>query len=143
MGGGGLSASCPDSWHSPEGYTCAAKSMDVREGAGEVVDQRGNGREPKSLVMIRFVFFFQAEDGIRDLTVTGVQTCALPISGQLREQADGLVTDLQAGNAVAAAARIAAMHQALEAARATPAAAMLVALGGQQKIGRASCRERG
>src|SRR6266478_8064977 len=25
------------------------------------------------------VFFFQAEDGIRDLTVTGVQTCALPI----------------------------------------------------------------
>src|SRR6266853_1256493 len=27
-----------------------------------------------------FVFFFQAEDGIRDLTVTGVQTCALPIS---------------------------------------------------------------
>src|SRR5256886_5841057 len=27
-------------------------------------------------------FFFQAEDGIRDLTVTGVQTCALPISFQ-------------------------------------------------------------
>src|SRR2546430_17071727 len=26
-----------------------------------------------------FCFFFQAEDGIRDLTVTGVQTCALPI----------------------------------------------------------------
>src|SRR2546430_5823053 len=26
-------------------------------------------------------FFFQAEDGIRDLTVTGVQTCALPILG--------------------------------------------------------------
>src|SRR2546428_7365689 len=26
-----------------------------------------------------FVFFFQAEDGIRDLIVTGVQTCALPI----------------------------------------------------------------
>src|SRR2546430_12538220 len=31
--------------------------------------------------MFFFVFFFfQAEDGIRDLTVTGVQTCALPIS---------------------------------------------------------------
>src|SRR2546430_1032056 len=28
-----------------------------------------------------YFFFFQAEDGIRDLTVTGVQTCALPISG--------------------------------------------------------------
>src|SRR5256886_3448877 len=29
--------------------------------------------------MQSFFFFFQAEDGIRDLTVTGVQTCALPI----------------------------------------------------------------
>src|SRR2546427_141437 len=28
---------------------------------------------------MRLLFFFQAEDGIRDLTVTGVQTCALPI----------------------------------------------------------------
>ena len=28
-----------------------------------------------------FIFFFQAEDGIRDYDVTGVQTCALPISG--------------------------------------------------------------
>src|SRR5688500_19664356 len=27
-----------------------------------------------------FIFFFQAEDGIRDYKVTGVQTCALPIS---------------------------------------------------------------
>src|SRR2546427_2999809 len=30
-------------------------------------------------VFLIFFFFFQAEDGIRDLTVTGVQTCALPI----------------------------------------------------------------
>src|SRR6266403_5008010 len=30
-------------------------------------------------VLLSFVFFFQAEDGIRDLYVTGVQTCALPI----------------------------------------------------------------
>src|SRR2546422_4319679 len=28
-------------------------------------------------------FFFQAEDGIRDVAVTGVQTCALPIFGSL------------------------------------------------------------
>src|SRR5437763_876261 len=28
-----------------------------------------------------FFFFFQAEDGIRDTSVTGVQTCALPIFG--------------------------------------------------------------
>src|SRR5688572_31825324 len=31
------------------------------------------------LLFFFFFFFFQAEDGIRDLTVTGVQTCALPI----------------------------------------------------------------
>src|SRR2546421_5010092 len=31
-----------------------------------------------------FFFFFQAEDGIRDLIVTGVQTCALPISRRRR-----------------------------------------------------------
>src|SRR2546430_5714861 len=30
-------------------------------------------------IVFSFFFFFQAEDGIRDLTVTGVQTCALPI----------------------------------------------------------------
>src|SRR5688572_33264337 len=30
-------------------------------------------------IVVLFFFFFQAEDGIRDLTVTGVQTCALPI----------------------------------------------------------------
>src|SRR5690348_17636136 len=32
------------------------------------------------VVFICFFFFFQAEDGIRDGRVTGVQTCALPIS---------------------------------------------------------------
>src|SRR5256885_5271003 len=35
----------------------------------------GSMRPPRLLV-----FFFQAEDGIRDYKVTGVQTCALPIS---------------------------------------------------------------
>src|SRR6266567_5776791 len=37
------------------------------------------------LVCFFFFFFFQAEDGIRDLTVTGVQTCALPISRSAAE----------------------------------------------------------
>src|SRR2546427_3479101 len=31
------------------------------------------------MTIAKWFFFFQAEDGIRDLTVTGVQTCALPI----------------------------------------------------------------
>src|SRR2546430_4155264 len=39
------------------------------------------GMLPAALIGVdgRVLFFFQAEDGIRDLTVTGVQTCALPI----------------------------------------------------------------
>src|SRR6202140_5607828 len=41
-----------------------------------------------------FVFFFQAEDGIRDLLVTGVQTCALPISSR-RRHTNLLVTGVQ------------------------------------------------
>src|SRR2546422_3399740 len=36
-----------------------------------------------SLVWWFFFFFFQAEDGIRDVAVTGVQTCALPILSRL------------------------------------------------------------
>src|SRR2546429_2001222 len=39
------------------------------------------GSRTSSLMMSGF-FFFQAEDGIRDVAVTGVQTCALPISVQ-------------------------------------------------------------
>src|SRR5260221_7642501 len=34
------------------------------------------------LIFFLFFFFFQAEDGIRDHCVTGVQTCALPILTQ-------------------------------------------------------------
>src|SRR5258706_346413 len=38
-----------------------------------------------------FVFFFQAEDGIRDWSVTGVQTCALPISNRIERPQYGAV----------------------------------------------------
>src|SRR5256885_11388729 len=37
-------------------------------------------RTPHAFEKRLVVFFFQAEDGIRDYKVTGVQTCALPIS---------------------------------------------------------------
>src|SRR3989442_2297723 len=49
-----------------------------------------------------FFFFFQAEDGIRDADVTGVQTCALPISERGKEdllavlaQVDALTDQVQ------------------------------------------------
>src|SRR5688572_33451122 len=38
-------------------------------------------------------FFFQAEDGIRDLTVTGVQTCALPICSCAKQSKDQPIWD--------------------------------------------------
>src|SRR3712207_332536 len=37
-----------------------------------------------SVMIVIYVFFFQAEDGIRDIGVTGVQTCALPIFSAVR-----------------------------------------------------------
>src|SRR5256885_3861568 len=40
-----------------------------------------------SLRYLFFFFFFQAEDGIRDYKVTGVQTCALPICSHLERSA--------------------------------------------------------
>src|SRR5215216_6569839 len=48
-------------------------------------DSRGSVYDAKHLVCV--FFFFQAEDGIRDDLVTGVQTCALPISRSLTTRA--------------------------------------------------------
>src|SRR2546430_12086686 len=53
-------------------------------------------RQAVSLVC-QSVFFFQAEDGIRDLTVTGVQTCALPISAGRKRLARGESQKVYAG----------------------------------------------
>src|SRR6266403_2491107 len=68
-------------------------------------------------------FFFQAEDGIRDLYVTGVQTCALPISEaaiardtanliSARKQVDLLKAEIS--QAVAASARASAVQRQAE-----------------------------
>src|SRR2546430_12445359 len=72
-------------------------------------------------------FFFQAEDGIRDLTVTGVQTCALPIFNAQ----DGLFTlverGLEHGAPVERTRLIGAISRALIADAEWPAARDLVA----------------
>src|SRR5699024_12151961 len=47
--------------------------------------------------MLCLVFFFQAEDGIRDRNVTGVQTCALPICTNILTKID-FVCKLRLGN---------------------------------------------
>src|SRR5204862_1181146 len=68
-------------------FTTAVSSSSFRYAAGRAVS-----------------FFFQAEDGIRDLYVTGVQTCALPIwpRGGVREQARhfGRVEQRHLGHAI-------------------------------------------
>src|SRR5438445_7446324 len=45
------------------------------------------------LCLIFFFFFFQAEDGIRDIGVTGVQTCALPISEWFDHDGETIVVE--------------------------------------------------
>src|SRR5690349_23124532 len=54
----------------------SALSMDISAWMASVVSSSSSSD-------VFFFFFFQAEDGIRDLYVTGVQTCALPISEPL------------------------------------------------------------
>src|SRR5256885_11072141 len=57
-------------------------------------------------------FFFQAEDGIRDYKVTGVQTCALPIWGQPRQRmVDGVELTLDLGHVVGARCALQALLQ--------------------------------
>src|SRR5256885_4816151 len=85
-------------------------------------------------------FFFQAEDGIRDYKVTGVQTCALPISrregGRAAERnpRHGAVADQPAARlrlCAALSVRDRPLPCRISAAR-----------GLWRQIGRASCRER-
>src|SRR5260370_41990073 len=54
--------------------------------------------------MFIFFFFFQAEDGIRDSSVTGVQTCALPIFRGKRKTAEASRSTLDDGEAKGATA---------------------------------------
>src|SRR5690349_23535480 len=75
-----------------------------------------------------YFFFFQAEDGIRDLYVTGVQTCALPI---LRNRP---------GHAATPIAR--ADFSALAITKSAACCAFDAAANTAREIGRASCRER-
>src|SRR2546430_5361244 len=91
--------------------------------------------------LILFFFFFQAEDGIRDLTVTGVQTCALPILCRsalgARPLALGatlflLATALAWGLAQLLSPRAAYLH----------VGAAIGTIMAANEIGRASCRER-
>src|SRR5207237_7498155 len=77
-------------------------------------------------------FFFQAEDGIRDSSVTGVQTCALPISGMQR---GALTSPVRATNFSAALHSGGHSESGGEDDGGSDAPEV-------KEIGRASCRER-
>src|SRR5260221_4683853 len=90
---------------------------------------------------LRF-FFFQAEDGIRDHCVTGVQTCALPICevrnlAQRSAQAAREIKQLIATSAT----RVKQGTELADQAGATMAE-VLHSIQRVTEIGRASCRER-
>src|SRR2546429_4402017 len=82
-------------------------------------------------------FFFQAEDGIRDVAVTGVQTCALPIFALSVWNSNSI--GVYTGAVSAALAQFVGHEVAARftASRKAPTSAEL-----QRQIGRASCRER-
>src|SRR3712207_7787504 len=93
------------------------------------------------IVRCLLFFFFQAEDGIRDIGVTGVQTCALPISPQRSvELPEDNYLGVPAGPATFVAHGWAGLVKKLRPGEHTITVVVADSEGG--KIGRASCRER-
>src|SRR5690349_6246514 len=86
-------------------------------------------------VVLGFAFFFQAEDGIRDLYVPGVQTCALPIYQRMKMSL--LSTELR--RELQSTSTNDLFRQQLARSDATDPLSRLLYV----EIGRASCRERG
>src|SRR5207245_5517431 len=89
-------------------------------------------------------FFFQAEDGIRDATVTGVQTCALPISILSAASIAAASCLSPRDSSMSAAERIAPIGLATSfpaSGGADPCTGSNIEV--RPEIGRASCRERG
>src|SRR3712207_6988294 len=87
-----------------------------------------------------FFFFFQAEDGIRDIGVTGVQTCALPIyRRRIREMVGRAVRDWGFRGVKVHRLDAPVTREVCEAVSAFGVPLLYDVAG---EIGRASCRER-
>src|SRR2546425_8097405 len=87
-------------------------------------------------------FFFQAEDGIRDKLVTGVQTCALPISPRGVQTQHTPTRPPDNLNLVGVDRRAAAKYRLERFALNRPVASACDRKDVPHEIGRASCRER-
>src|SRR5688500_19754580 len=94
------------------------------------------------LMLCYFIFFFQAEDGIRDYKVTGVQTCALPISAATASSTPASRRAMTVTRKMATGARQAAKPRVRRPSSPRPAT-VTESLRRRREIGRASCRERG
>src|SRR2546429_5013325 len=95
----------------------------------------------KKSCICRDYFFFQAEDGIRDVAVTGVQTCALPISEECQAQAKNIKGQNSLGPKREEADRM-LRQGGIFLFRFGRGKETLHSQNGAVKIGRASCRER-
>src|SRR5689334_19426306 len=111
-----------------------------------ILETAGSSLDNVLTVLTHLTIFFQAEDGIRDGTVTGVQTCALPICMRgVSFERVGAVTLALVDEVVVVvemlseAARLGRQHHVRDEACALPSVRKHFR---QQEIGRASCRER-
>src|SRR5256885_4595774 len=105
------------------------------------VDMYGLAAGDNRDFVINFFFFFQAEDGIRDYKVTGVQTCALPISQWTAEFVGSGVTSLHpAATPITHGATLYGLSVFWSGPSFPAANTTVIPLS--CKIGRASCRER-
>src|SRR5688500_19839904 len=87
--------------------------------------------------------FFQAEDGIRDYKVTGVQTCALPISSLGLEGAQGRSVLIEAGQLEKRPGGGSRVRDGVVLANRQHVQLDADGFVEEVEIGRASCRERG
>src|SRR5256886_11206656 len=114
----------------------------VARGRGERgIGDEGVDHDEREGVMVSLVFFFQAEDGIRDLTVTGVQTCALPIS-PLPSWPTRAGTRFGAGVSWSSVTSRSSPSCVALRAGSSAAARLARPISAAREIGRASCRER-
>src|SRR5207302_5430170 len=88
------------------------------------------------------LFFFQAEDGIRDFHVTGVQTCALPIYQQSHDDRETGPEDQRLAVSHFGVATNRPVGRNSKVRISTTKETMPACAGLTHKIGRASCRER-
>src|SRR5256886_4208311 len=141
------------------GWGAGKRRMDAGAGASGRGRRRGGGwgggdgrfprpgerRHPRRAYFpdVRTAFlFFQAEDGIRDLTVTGVQTCALPILARAQRPAKMLRVGTVAGTPKSSPQWVAFERRMGELGYQEGKNFSFDFLQAATEIGRASCRER-